>query len=239
MASGIWGDDPSQPLVGHPRMHSNMHDSSVQARMSLEPYSLSARATVGGVAMGGVRFSDRSGPKVSTRGNRTAEEGVTGWFGAISKSTDGGKSWSTVFKSDPTSDYYYFNQIACSSETHCIAVAEGDEAEGGGYLTAAYLTSDGGATWNNVLSAENTPDNVVSIMGAEWVSETEGWLGATAKQGPQLSAVFFHTTDGGRTFAVEQQLPDCFLLDLDFANEVGYAACSSSSGASCSVAMYV
>lgn len=239
VASGIWGDDPEAIESGRPGAHS-LHDSSMQARVSLEPFALSARASMGGIATGGVRFNARQGGfKKPTHGNTTAADGLTGWTGTISKTTDAGATWSTVFQSDVTKDYYYFNQIACADTKKCVAVAEGDDAVNGGYLVAAYLTMDGGATWNNVLNADNTPDNVVSIMGATWVSETEAWLGATSKQGPQLSGVFFHTTDGGATFSVEQELPNCFLMDLDFANGVGYAACSSSSGASCSVAMYV
>ena len=55
--------------------------------------------------------------------NTTAVE-ENGWWGAISKTTDAGQTWQTVFHSQP-SDVYYFNGISCSSDTHCVAVAEG------------------------------------------------------------------------------------------------------------------
>lgn len=60
--------------------------------------------------------------RVMSGDNSTSTE--SGWWGAISKTTDGGATWSTVFHSEPT-DVYYFNAISCSSETHCVAVAEG------------------------------------------------------------------------------------------------------------------
>ncbi|CAE7534200.1 unnamed protein product, partial [Symbiodinium microadriaticum] len=72
---------------------------------------------------------------------------VSGWWGTISKTTDAGQTWQTVFQSDP-SDTYYFNSIACSSDTHCVAVAEGAN-----YVTdcKAFVTFDGGETWTNTL----------------------------------------------------------------------------------------
>ena len=83
----------------------------------------------------------------------------SGWWGTISKTTDGGQTWETVFQSAPT-DTYYFNSIACSSETHCVAVAEGanyvDDCK-------AFVTFDGGETWTETL-AGSVPSDAVSLM---------------------------------------------------------------------------
>jgi hypothetical protein len=233
VANGIWGNDPA---AGEKFTRESMSVSNhMKAAMdSFQPYDFSARAKIGGVHIGGVTFHDR--PAVLTRGMNATE---TGWFGSISKTVDGGKTFSTVFQSDLTSDYYYFNSISCSSDSHCVAVAEGDDAVNGGYLVRAYVTFDGGVTWTNSLTKDVVPSNVVSIMGSAWIDDNEGWLGATAKDRSVLSGVFFHTTDGGKTYSVEQTLDNCFLMDMSFANGVGYASCSSSSGASASVAMYV
>ena len=66
-----------------------------------------------------------------------------------------------------------------------------------------------------------------------------GWLVGTSKNGRDLYGQFYHTVDGGKTWNLEQSLNNCFAIDLDFAETTGFAACSSSSGSSCSVAQYV
>lgn len=230
VSNGMWDEDPPSR-----RLSAQSYDLGLEAARlrSMQDYPLSARARVNGLQKGGVSFQERS--SASRKENSTA----TGWWGTISKTVDGGETFSTVFSSDLAEDFYYFNTVACSSDTHCIAVAEGDNPETGGYLVLAFVTFDGGETWTNVLNEDNTPSDVVSIMGAAWVDDQEGWLGATAKDRTQLNGVFFHTTDGGKTFQVEETLPNCFLMDLTFANGVGYAACSTSSGSNGYVAMYV
>ena len=144
------------------------HHHSV-AMESFNPYSLSSRAKMGGVHTGGITFQERAG--VLTRGVNATE---TGWFGSIAKTIDGGVTFNTVFQSDLTTDYYYFNSISCSSESHCVAVAEGDDAINGGYLVLAYVTFDGGLTWENTLTKDVIPSGVVSIMGSDWVDDNEG-----------------------------------------------------------------
>lgn len=133
--------------------------------------------------------------------SNTTVTDASGWWGAIHKTTDGGATWSTVFESDP-SDTYYFNSISCSSESHCVAVAEGAD-----YVTdcKAFVTFDGGATWTDNLVGV-VPADSVSLMGSAWSSETEGWLAGTAKDGRTLSGIFYKTVDGGKTYAVEQVL---------------------------------
>jgi hypothetical protein len=80
--------------------------------------------------------------------------------------------------------------------------------------------------------------DVVSIMSAGWLSETEGFLGATAKNRGLLTGIFFHTTDGGKTYSEVQEVSDCFVLDMDFADTVGFCACSNSAGSASYVGMY-
>jgi hypothetical protein len=138
-----------------------------------------------------------------------------------------------VFSTNLETDYIYFNAISCVSESKCVVVGEGDDAAGG-YLVVAYTTLDGGATWEKTLSA-----NDVGLAGAVWASDSEVWLVGTSKQGRQLYGQFRKSTDGGKTFALQQSLPDCYGIDIDFGKDVGFAACVSSSGASCAVAMYV
>jgi len=157
----------------------------------------------------------------------------TGWFGAVSKTTDGGKTWTQVFTSDMENDYFYFNGISCPSENHCVVVGEGDDGVGGS-LNVAFTTFDGGVTWDRTLTAADA-----SMMGVDFINDNEGWAAGTAIVGRNLVAQFHHTTDGGRTFKVEDTLTNCFLLDLDIASDgTGIAACASSSGSSCFAALY-
>ena len=46
----------------------------------------------------------------------------TGYTAVITKTTDKGKTWTKQYYS---TGKFYFNQIDCASETHCMAVAEG------------------------------------------------------------------------------------------------------------------
>lgn len=121
------------------------------------------------------------------------------WWGKIFKTTDAGATWENVFSSG-ADDHYYFNSIACSSADRCVAVTEGDAIDD----FRAYVTSDGGKSWTNTLTNDVKPADQVSLMGAGWVSEQEGWVAGTAKSGVNLKGLFFKTSDGGATFTLEQ-----------------------------------
>jgi|EP01033_Poteriospumella_lacustris_P013162 hypothetical protein len=164
---------------------------------------------------------------------RRVSDNSTGWFGSVSKTTDAGKTWTQVLTTNLAEDYIYFNEISCSSETNCIVVGEGDGANGG-YLTVAYTTFDGGATWEKTFSSAD----FVSLMSVKFVSSTDAWLLATQKSGRNLVGNFFKTTDGGKTFTLSSTLNNCFGMDMSFAGNLGLAACCSSSGSSCSIAVY-
>lgn len=202
-------------------------ESAVQKTTDESYHHISSRAAVSSKYTNTLLSVDSKNTQV----NATVTE--SGWWGTISKTTDGGATWETVFESAP-SDTFYFNSIACSSDSHCVAVTEGAD-----YVSdcKAFVTFDGGSTWTNSLEGA-VPADSVSLMGASWSSETDGWLAGTAKDGRVLSGLFYRTTDGGKTYSVEQTLDDCFAMDLDFAGEFGLASCASSSGSSANVATY-
>jgi len=122
----------------------------------------------------------------------------------IAKTTDGGKTWTTVFQN--TTDYY-FNDIDCFSSNHCVAVAEGDSAH-------IFMTMDGGATWDEVLY---DADPEASLMRVAMVSETEVW--ATGGHMAQLSfhGRFWHSMDGGKTFELEF-IKGLYIIDIDMVD---------------------
>ena len=132
-------------------------------------------------------------------------DGTTGWFGAVSKTTDGGKTWTQVFLSGLENDSFYFNGIACSSDTNCVVVGEGDDANGS--ISVAFSTFDGGATWQKTIAGTDA-----SMMGVDFVSETEGWVAATQMAGRGLNAVFYHTVDGGKTFSIDEVFASHFFI---------------------------
>lgn len=96
------------------------------------------------------------------------------------------------------------------------------------------MTADGGKTWEATLETSE-----LSLMGAAWESDNVGWLsGTTIGAKRELIGMFYRTTDGGKTWEAPLQLDDCFAMDIDFADGVGFASCASSSGSSSSMAMY-
>lgn len=44
----------------------------------------------------------------------------------------------------------------------------------------------------------------VSIMGAAWEDDSTGWIAGVGKDGRVLTGLFYKTTDGGATYALEQ-----------------------------------
>ena len=83
---------------------------------------------------------------------------------AIAKTENAGKTWQVVWK-DQTSNIYA-NGIHCSSETHCVAVTEGDFA-------SIRVTRDGGKTWKE---SQHDPDPASQLMMVHMMSEDEVWV---------------------------------------------------------------
>jgi photosystem II stability/assembly factor-like uncharacterized protein len=207
ISSGMWGADPA--------VSSPWGSTLLSRRVSVD-------VTKGTHHFNGVNGSPKQ--KLST--------GETGWFGAVSKTTDGGKTWTKVLETNLFEDYLYFNAISCASEQNCVVIAEGDDSTGA-YRTAAYTTFDGGNTWAKTFESSE----LVSLMGFKFASPDEGWMLGTAKVGRMLTGMFYRTTDGGKTFELYQSLDNCLGSDVDFAEGAGFAACCASSGSSCSVAL--
>ena len=139
-----------------------------------------------------------------------------------------------MFETDLQNDYLYFNGISCASESSCVAVAEGYNADGSP-LTVAYTTTDGGAAWTR--THESNTD--MSISSASAVSDTEYWIAAAMQDAKrQLYGQFYHSVDAGLTWTLEHTVGNCYPIDMDWGDKVGFAACVSSSGTSSSVAVY-
>lgn len=144
------------------------------------------------------------------------DENVEGNYyqGAIVKTMDGGSTWENVFSTTK----FYFNQIDCITEDHCMAVGEGNGK------TYAYDTTNGGKTWQLV----HTADDGSTLMGVAMLSETEAWLsgGNLVVADEALDGYFWHTTDAGKTWELET-LKYALSFGLSFADGVGYSTAST------------
>jgi hypothetical protein len=123
--------------------------------------------------------------------------GATGAFYAaqIAKTTDGGKSWKSVFFQNNT---FYFNQIACGSEQSCVAVGEAD-SDSPAPGVRIWTTADGGHSWQNTFSDS---DSAKSMMACFAVSETEYWAGGGSLSS-SIQGIAYHSIDGGMTWTTE------------------------------------
>jgi photosystem II stability/assembly factor-like uncharacterized protein len=159
----------------------------------------------------------------------------TGWFGKIWKTTDGGDSWTSVYQTNTDTDFYYFNQISCSSASHCVAVAEGEAADGTA-LVVAFTTTDGGSNWNKVLNS----GDYSSIMACKMVNENEVWLAPLKTGRGVFETDFLYSSDGGQTFEVNQVLSNCYstYLDADSSGQLTLSTCLNAAGTQSTVAWY-
>jgi len=140
----------------------------------------------------------RSFNKKSAFGNAP----TPGWIAQIATTKDGGQTWESSFTDEGN---FYFNGIACGSETSCCASADGVT---GSYI---YCTSDG-KTWSQKMY--NPGQN--SLLAMDAISATEYWAGG-GEMDRNFIGVFYHTTDGGNTWTNET-LPNIYVDDIDFAD---------------------
>ena len=132
----------------------------------------------------------------------------------IVKTTDAGKTWSSVFFQNNT---FFFNQIACGSEQVCVAAGEGegDSSEPG---VRIWVTHDGGASWTETLRHNM---NHPSLMSAFAISETEYWVG-----GGEFSpfvGVAYHSVDAGLSW-VNETVHGVFFDNIDCVGDSWCAA---------------
>lgn len=121
-------------------------------------------------------------------------DNVTGYTGELWKTTDGGATWTNLINDEGN---FYFNDIHCSDEKTCVAVAEGFAQDGSGAPGArVYLTTDG-STFNLV---HQETQGTESLMTARMISNTEYWAGGSVKPGGFYSpALILHSQDAGQT----------------------------------------
>lgn len=131
-----------------------------------------------------------------------------GYTGAVFKTTDGGKTFNEVLKSKGE---FYFNGIHCYDIDNCVVAAEGMGAAG-------YVTSNGGATWTQTVTADMTGSGG-SLLGAYMVSPSDYWFCGGV---PGIKGQFWHVTDGKAVNV--QNVQGAYCNGLTFRGGAGYAA---------------
>jgi len=131
-----------------------------------------------------------------------------GYLAQIIKTTDGGKTWQTVYYNTTA---FYLNGIVCISVLQCWAVGE----SGDGSQTPAcpiLHTNNGGITWEQQLYLNQSGCYLVDIIA---INRTELWvIGGTL--GRHTLASYWHSTDGGRTWS-SQEIEGLYPLSITFA----------------------
>lgn len=138
------------------------------------------------------------GKKMEVSPEVTNEDPTNDYSAELWKSTDGGANW-TKLMSDTGN--FYFNDIHCIDETHCIAVAEGFGESGGETGARIYRTTDG-ENFELILHKDDTHEE--SLMTVRMLSQSEYWVGGSTKPGGLLApSMILHSTDGGATHSDE------------------------------------
>lgn len=157
-------------------------------------------------------FGEAEGGKTSLQFKRALRSKAgesTGYPGAISRSTDQGKTWTKVHDTDGN---FYMNQISCADDTHCVAVGENGDS-------AYVLTTTDGNKWYTSLTAPAG----ISLIAAKALFSNEFWVAGGGQDGRQLTGYYYHTTDAGANWELTK-LPG-YVIDLSFtSSNNGYSA---------------
>ena len=134
--------------------------------------------------------------------------------GAISKTTDGGRTWTKVFDSNGK---FYLNQIDCIDADNCAAVGED------GKSATVIITKDGGASWTTKMSLKGPFSlSAVRMMDANNIHVSGGTVSSGAFLNKEIVGNYYRTFDGGNTWTVSTF--NGYGYDLDFYGGVGYAS---------------
>jgi hypothetical protein len=156
------------------------------------------------------------------RSNPHGEAGPIGMYSAeLWKSSDGGKSWSKLFNSTAE---FYFNEIDCFDETHCVAVGEGFGKDGSTSPGARVYVTDDGLTFK--LAHHDKRDGA-SLMSAKMISRNEHFAGGSAGEEATDPILALHSKDAGGSYideGADSGIVGHMITAMDFASSShGYA----------------
>ena len=138
---------------------------------------------------------------------------IDSYTAGIAKSVDGGLTWQTVFEQEGD---YYFNQISCFSDDHCLAAASGNG------VSRVLVTHDGGRSWRQTMDGFSGTLSAMQVMDD---GSGEAWAAGGAPAGLELVAHFWHSRDYGETWELHT-LPGGIAFDMSFppgVSDAGFA----------------
>lgn len=122
------------------------------------------------------------------------------YFGRIAKTTDAGKTWTTVLTT-PVTNSYFWKMSWPATNVGYVSLQQN-----GSYSSIIYYkTTDGGVTWvsNGIPEVSvglYTNGYNFYLQGLGFVSTNEGWIGGASGSGFPYASSFLHTTNGGATW---------------------------------------
>lgn len=140
-------------------------------------------------------FQDENGRFVTHPPRSNVGDG-TGYQAQLAKTSDGGKTWTTLFAQNNT---FYFNGIDCnpSNPNHCCVAAEADDGPAAG---ARIMCTEDGQNFNTTFTAPATSGESLSLMQIRFVNSTFAWAAGGDLTSVAPKAWFLSTNDGGRTW---------------------------------------
>ena len=155
-------------------------------------------------------------PLTTDSNNANDDGGASEWQAQIVKTTDGGKTFESVFWDEGN---FYFNQISCADEDNCCAVGESDAGPAPG--VRIHCTNDGGKNWKRTFF---TGEADLSVMAVEFVTSDIVWAAGGRLSSTNFEGFFWQSTDGGNTWSNET-VPGVYGNHMSFPSEsVGYAS---------------
>jgi photosystem II stability/assembly factor-like uncharacterized protein len=177
LTAGIWAEDPSPPSAPRPR-------APGARRLTRNLAVADARVHYGGAA-------------ARAAAARPPANNDTVYTAELWKSTDGGKTWVSLFSS---TGEFYFNDIDCADDEHCVAVGEGFVPDGSTNPGArVYITSDG----KKLSLVHHAKAEGASLVAARMLSREEHWAGGAAGDRNTSPILALHSTDGGKSYVDE------------------------------------
>jgi len=194
LSAGTWPSSASQRARGKVE---NFHQKSQRISLHSDPVTKQVKPMFDFTVM-----------EKKTR----APQDNNGYYAAVTKTTDGGKTWTQVFNN---LNNYYPNAISCPTVKNCWFVAEsgGDSDQPGANIIA---TADGGQTWTTQFTNSN-PN--YSLMAINMISANEGWA-AGGILDSSFDGEWLHTTNGGKTW-VATTVKGVYGNDLSFVKTTG------------------
>jgi hypothetical protein len=164
-----------------------------------------------------VYFRDTNTGWVVGMDTNTYASGV--YHGRISKTTDGGQTWTPQVTTSVQACYFWKMTWPSSNIGYCSL------QQNGSYNTVIYYkTIDGGNSWqSNGVSLTTLGSSSFYLQAIGFVSTNEGWMGGAS--GIPIEQTFIHTTDGGATWSPVGYNITSFMNRIRFVSPtLGYAA---------------